>query len=184
MKIYTKTGDAGETGLLGGVRVAKDHQVIEVCGELDETNSLLGLARSYGLDAGLDELLGTIQEDLFVIGSQVAGCAGQSKKPVNLPEGRIAWLEKAIDKCCESLPPMDAFILPGGHRSAATLHVARSVCRRAERRLVSLIATGEPKIDLGEAMVYLNRVGDLLFVMGRSANAQNNVEDVKWIPAS
>ena len=182
MKIYTKTGDTGETGLLGGARVSKDHDAIEVCGELDETNSLIGMARSQSLSESLDEILGNVQKDLFVIGSQVAGCTGESKKPVMLHEKRIESLELMIDETTEALPPMEAFILPGGHPSAAALHVARAVCRRTERRLVTLIASKNSKVDLSEVLIYLNRLGDLLFVLARCANVDQRIEDVKWLP--
>lgn len=182
MKIYTKAGDTGETGLLGGARVSKAHEAIEVCGGLDETNSLIGLARSHSLTEALDGLLNNVQKDLFVIGSQVAGCTGESKKPVMLHEKRIESLESIIDETVEALPPMTAFILPGGHPSAATIHVARSVCRRTERRLVTLIESKTSKVDLSEVLVYLNRLGDLLFVIARCANVDQQIEDVKWLP--
>ena len=182
MKIYTKTGDTGETGLLGGARVSKNHDAIEVCGGLDETNSFIGLARSQSLSESLDGFLDNVQKDLFVIGSQVAGCTGESKKTVMLHEKRIESLELMIDEKVQALPPMDAFILPGGHASAAALHVARSVCRRSERRLVSLTESGASKVDLSEVLIYLNRLGDFLFVLARCANADQQVDDVKWLP--
>ena len=166
MKIYTKTGDEGKTGVLGGIRVSKSHQVISVCGSLDETNSLIGLARSF-LDqsTNLGGLLGRIQNDLFDLGSQVAGCLGESQRPPEFPESRVLELEQQIDEFQTELPPLTAFILPGGNQGGSVLHLARSVCRRAERDLVQLIESlnSNGKTDtakdatprLGTEMVYL-----------------------------
>ena len=182
MKIYTRTGDNGETGLLGGGRVTKNHLVIEVGGALDETNSCIGLARSFGLSQQLDQMLAVIQTDLFVLGSQVAACTNLSDRAAAMEYDRIAWLEKSIDSVNETLPPMDAFILPGGHMSAAQLHVTRAVCRRCERQLVALIGQPISKVQLQNVLIYLNRLSDLLFVMARATNQAHNVEDIKWLP--
>ncbi len=182
VKIYTKTGDSGETGLLGGGRVAKDHLVIEVCGGLDETNSFIGLARSFAPGRPVDQMLAAIQIDLFVLGSQVAACTRKSDRAADLDQQRIMWLEESIDRVDSTLPPMDAFILPGGHPAGAQLHVARAVCRRTERQLVSLISRNISKADLQQVLIYLNRLGDLLFVVARATNQSHNIEEVKWLP--
>lgn len=182
MKIYTKTGDQGDTGLLGGGRVAKDHLAIEVCGGLDETNSCIGLARSLSPGEQVDSLLAAIQNDLFVLGSLVAGCMSKSDRAIELEEQRTLWLEESIDTLDGSLPAMDAFVLPGGHLAAAQLHVARSVCRRTERNLVSLISQSISQVELQPLLVYLNRLGDLLFVVARAINQSHQIQDVKWLP--
>lgn len=182
MKIYTKTGDQGETGLLGGVRVSKNHPVVQACGELDETNSLIGLALSAELPDDFQEILTRVQQDLFVLGSQVAACQSASNRAAELSADSIAWLEQTIDRCNEGLPPMDAFILPGGAPAAAQLHVARCVCRRAERAVTGLATGGGLSQDLSQVIVYLNRLSDLIFVLARKLNFLLDSAETKWLP--
>jgi len=179
--IYTKTGDSGETGLFGGGRVGKDDPRVDAYGEVDELNATIGLARSQGLEKELDALAARLQEELFTVGSMLATPQG-SKAEQHIPKVRPEWvkaMEDAIDGFDQELPAMTAFILPGGTKAAATLHVARTVCRRAERRAVPLYRAG--KIEL-LVISYLNRLSDLLFTMARAANHREKVEDVKWVP--
>lgn len=181
MKIYTKTGDAGETSLFGGGRVSKDSVRVEAYGEVDELNAVLGLARSAGLPEDLDALLHRLQEQLFTLGAVLATPVG-TKAASYIPELKAEWveaMEKAIDSFEAELPPMTHFILPGGSPGAGTLHVARTVCRRAERRVIRAMHEGEAP---QHAVVFLNRLSDLLFVMARVANKRAGVADVKWIP--
>jgi cob(I)alamin adenosyltransferase len=181
-KIYTKTGDDGTTGLFGGARVAKDSLRIESYGTVDELNSVLGLARSLGLGADHDGLLATIQEQLFVLGADLATPHGAMK---NFPLPRVTsvdvvCLERAIDRLEENLPPLKSFILPGGSQAGAALHIGRTVCRRAERAVV-MLAHEEP--DIGPMPVqYLNRLSDLLFVLARAANHAAAMPEHPWMP--
>ena len=179
MKIYTRTGDQGQTGLLGGKRVAKDHLRPETCGTVDELNALLGLVRTETLPDGMDELLGRIQDELFHVGAELASPDPVVSKTRTIGQQQVAALEAAIDRFEEGLPALTQFILPGGARSAASLHLARATCRRAERRLITLARESEEGIspDLG---IYLNRLSDLLFVLARAANAASGVSDVVW----
>ena len=187
MKIYTKTGDKGETGLLGGVRVSKTHLAIGVCGSLDETNSILGLVRAELRqrqlpDVQFDKLepvFFRLQHDLFDLGSRVAACLGETKRIPEFPPSRSVELEEAIDLFQSELPVLTAFILPSGNRAGATLHLARSVCRRAERDLVQLMST-ELKMELSNELVYLNRLGDLLFVLARLVNQSDGDVETSW----
>jgi len=179
--IYTKTGDSGETGLFGGGRVGKDDPRVSAYGELDELNASIGLARSQGLDPQMDALAATLQDELFTVGSVVATPQG-TKAEQHIPKIKSEWIkamEDAIDAFDRELPPMNAFILPGGCKAAAALHVARTVCRRAERRAVPLYREG--KVEL-LVIGYLNRLSDLLFTMARAANHRAKIEDVKWVP--
>ena len=171
MKIYTKTGDKGTTGLFGGARVPKDDPRIEAYGTVDELNSFLGLARASWPSSPLDAELGLVQSDLFAIGARLAA-PGSDRFPGADP-ARLAALEGAIDAMESELPPLRNFILPGGCAAAAHLHVARSVCRRAERLVVAL--GGEES-----SVVYLNRLSDYLFVAARYANLKQGVDDVIW----
>ncbi len=182
MPIYTKTGDTGETGLYGGGRVGKDNERVDAYGEVDELNASVGLARAMGLSPKLDALARAIQEQLFTVGAVLATPAG-TKAEQQIPKIQPGWaaeMEKAIDEMERELPKMTSFILPGGSRTAAALHVARTVCRRAERRVVPLMRAG--KVE-PQTVVFLNRLSDLLFTMARAANREAGVEDVKWIPA-
>lgn len=186
MKIYTKTGDEGETGLFGGGRVRKDHPRIAAYGTLDEFNATLGvvraeLARSADLDpamaTALDSLLGTVQNHLFDLGAELAAPESGAKGTQLIQQPHVDELERAIDDYESRLPPLRQFILPGGTAVAAQLHVARCVCRRAEREIVSLAAE-HPLRDL--PIRYVNRLSDLLFVLARAANHEAGGTDVPW----
>jgi cob(I)alamin adenosyltransferase len=176
MKIYTKTGDTGTTGLWGGLRVSKDALRIQAYGTVDECNSALGLARASSLPPQLDTLLGQIQAGLFVLGADLAS-PGEAASIPRIAEQDVAQLEVAIDHLEAGLEPLRTFILPGGTLAAAHLHLARTIARRAERWVVSL-AREEPVNP--QVQVYLNRLADLLFVMARAANAVAGVEDTPW----
>jgi cob(I)alamin adenosyltransferase len=181
MKIYTKTGDEGLTGLFGGGRVPKDHARVEAYGDVDELNAFVGQARASTLVPQIDEVLVGVQRDLFSIGALLA-TPDQEKMQQHLTKARIsderiAELERAIDVCDRELEPLKAFILPGGSQKAAALHVARTVCRRAERRVIHLQREVEiPQI----VVVYLNRLSDLLFTLARLANARAGAGEVTW----
>ena len=181
MKIYTKTGDRGDTGLFGGGRVPKDHPRVEAYGEVDELNATLGLARSIELMPRIDEVLAPVQRDLFAIGALLATPdrekMRQHLEKARIDEDRIRELEQAIDDAERELEPLKAFILPGGTPKSAALHVARTVCRRAERRVVQL-QHQDPIPDL--AVIYLNRLSDLLFTLARLANKRAGAGEVTW----
>jgi cob(I)alamin adenosyltransferase len=181
MKIYTRTGDAGDTGLFGGGRVPKDDVRVEAYGDVDELNAVIGVARSTDPVARIDDLLFSIQRDLFSIGALLATPDREKMEShlskANLGAGRIAELERAIDACDTELEPLKAFILPGGSPKASALHFARTVCRRAERRIVTL-GRSTPIPDL--VIVYLNRLSDLLFTLARLANKIANEGEVVW----
>ena len=180
MKIYTKTGDSGETGLFGGERVWKNSPRLEVCGTYDELNALLGLVRSeQALSEEVDRLLDQFQNDLFNAGSEMATVPPAKPQCPVLGEEHIRRIEAAIDHFENALPPLANFILPGGCRAAALLHVARTLCRRAERKLVALLQL-EPGAINSIQLVYLNRLGDLLFVLARTANHQAGISDIPW----
>lgn len=177
MKIYTRTGDLGETGLFAGPRVGKDMPRIEVFGTVDELNALLGMVRTETLPEGMDRLLERVQNELFEVGAELATPDPVAKGTRTIGQEHVKALETAIDQYEAALPPLKEFILPGGTRAAAWLHWARTVCRRAERRLVSLVRESGTDISL-LLLAYLNRLGDLLFVLARTANAQAGVPDV------
>jgi cob(I)alamin adenosyltransferase len=181
LKIYTKTGDAGTTGLFGGGRVAKDHPRVEAYGEVDELNAAIGLARSLEPLPRVDEVLVPLQRDLFAIGALLAtpdpAKMREQLAKARVDDERVAQLERAIDACDAELEPLRAFILPGGTPKAAALHVARTVCRRAERRVVALQQAVEiPPL----VVIYLNRLSDLLFVLARVANVRAGAGEVTW----
>ena len=184
MKIYTRTGDAGDTALFGGGRVPKDHPRVTAYGEVDELNSVLGWAITQIPGGATVERLGRIQHDLFTLGSDLATPppAEGRRRPDTppLPGDRIAEMEQWMDEADQDLPPLRRFVLPGGAPGAAVLHVARSVCRRAERAVVNLSAA-EP-VD-GIVLAYLNRLSDLLFVLARLENARAARGDVPWEPS-
>lgn len=179
MKIYTKTGDAGQTGLFGGPRVGKDDPRIEAYGAVDELNATIGVARAEKLPPAIDSLLARIQNELFNLGAELATPNPAAHKMAVLGPPHIEALEQAIDRHEETLPALREFVLPGGCRGAAALHVARTICRRAERRLVSLVGSSKEAVSQN-LVVYLNRLGDLLFVLARAANAAAGVGDVPW----
>jgi cob(I)alamin adenosyltransferase len=181
IKIYTKTGDAGETGLFGGGRVGKDNPRVEAYGDVDELNAVLGMARSVELMPRIDEVLVPIQRDLFAIGALLATPNPEKMREqlakARVDDDRIAQLEQAIDDSELELEPLKAFIIPGGTPKAAALHVARTVCRRAERRVVRL----RQEVDIPQLVViYLNRLSDLLFVLARVANRRAGAGEVTW----
>ena len=181
MKIYTRTGDAGTTGLFGGGRVAKDDLRVEAYGDVDELNAVLGMARSIEMMPRVDEVLVPIQRDLFAIGALLATPdrekMAQHLAKARIDDERIAELEQAIDDGEEELEPLTAFIIPGGTAKAAALHVARTVCRRAERHVVRL----QHQVELPTvAVVYLNRLSDLLFTLARLANRRAGAGEVTW----
>jgi len=180
LKIYTRTGDRGETGLIDGSRVKKDSLRVDCYGEVDELNACLGAVRSHREDAGLDALLAQVQRDLFALGAQLAdpqARIGGRKPKAAVTAEHVKRLEDAIDARQEELPPLKAFILPGGSPAGALLHLARTVCRRAERRLVSL--AGQEEVD-PLVLAYLNRLSDLLFVLARDANRKAGVPEDTW----
>lgn len=177
--IYTKTGDTGDTSLFGGGRVGKEDERVEAYGQVDELNSVLGVARAEGL-GDLDGLVGELQNQLFTVGAVLATPAN-SKAAAQIPKVRAEWstaMERAIDGFDAELPPLTQFILPAGTKAAAALHHARTVCRRTERRVVPLLRAG--KVGT-ETIVYLNRLSDLLFTMARVANHRAGVKDVAWV---
>ena len=179
MKIYTRTGDLGETALFAGPRVGKDMPRIEVCGAIDELNAALGLARADSLDPDTDRILDRVQHELFAIGAELATPDPVARGVQWIGREHVQSLEADIDRRDASLPPLTEFILPGGTRGAALLHLARAVCRRAERRLVSLIRHCDEPISL-PLLAYLNRLSDLLFVLARAENARAGIADVTW----
>ncbi len=175
MKIYTKTGDQGETGLFDGTRVPKEDVRVEAYGTVDELNSLLGLLRCESLDPKTDQGILQIQRDLFELGSDLATPGG--KRTEGLLEARTKEMEKWMDDAMEYLPKMTCFILPGGTREAALFHLARTVARRAER--LAWAATRKEEIP-GRILVYLNRLSDLFFVLARWANFRKGQKDIAW----
>ena len=181
MKIYTKTGDTGDTGLFGGGRVPKNHPRVEAYGDVDELNALLGMVRAADPMPRVDEVLVPIQRDLFAIGALLA-TPDRDKMQKHLDkarvdDARIAELERAIDDGDAELEPLKSFIVPGGTPKAAALHVARTVCRRAERRVVELASDTEiPQV----VIIYLNRLSDLLFTLARVANRRAGAGEVTW----
>ena len=179
MKIYTKTGDTGETGLFAGPRVRKDDLRIEAYGTVDELNSLLGVCRTAQLPAEIDAVLKRIQDELFAVGAELASPHPDRHGLEVIDDPYIEALEREIDQFETNLEPLRQFILPGGAPAAAFLHMARTVCRRAERRVVTLAMA--PVHPASPRLVrYLNRVGDLLFVLARAANHAAGVVDVPW----
>ena len=181
MKIYTKQGDDGKTGLFHGPRVAKDDARIEAYGTVDELCSVIGVARSLSPIANLDAALERIQSQLFSLGAELATPNPEEHGTALLSQRDTTWIEETIDTFNDELPPLTNFILPAGTPLAASLHHARVVCRRAERRVVAL--SREASLS-PEVISFLNRVGDLLFVLARSANASEGCQDVAWKPAT
>lgn len=175
MKIYTRGGDRGETSLFGGERVAKDHPRVVCYGTIDELNSFIGVARAHCGGSLIDTELGRVQSDLFDIGAHLAAPASARFRGVK--ETRILDLERVIDTMEHSLVPLQNFILPGGSVAAAHLHVARTVCRRAERLVVAMHETAELEAS---TIPYLNRLSDFLFVAARFANHSEGTPDIEW----
>ena len=181
MKIYTRTGDGGETSLMGGGRVPKDDARVNAYGDIDETNAAIGVVLTTA-PALQDELLAAIQQDLFAIGGalatpQVERLKSAQREKMAIPAARVAAMEAAIDAADADLPPLTAFVLPGGTPKAAALHLARTICRRAERSVVKLEHT--ERVPDG-VITYLNRLSDLLFTLARLANHRAGIEEQRW----
>ncbi|MBT8181125.1 MAG: cob(I)yrinic acid a,c-diamide adenosyltransferase [Eudoraea sp.] len=187
MKIYTKTGDKGSTSLFGGTRVTKHHIRINAYGTVDELNSWLGLLRDQEIDTHSREMLITTQDKLFTVGAILATDPEKAqlksgKERLNIPLLGITdveHLENEIDMMNETLPPMTNFILPGGHTNVSYCHIARTICRRAER-MVSLLHENEPVDSM--VLIYLNRLSDYLFVLARKLSFDLKADEIKWIP--
>lgn len=188
-RIYTRSGDAGETGLFGGARVRKDDLRVEAYGATDELNAALGLAIALNAEPEIDALLLAFQHDLFTLGGDLAAPeesgATQGRITIDrMSERRVLELEAVIDRCTAELPPLTRFILPGGHPLAAHLHLARTICRRAERHCVTLayhVGATNGSIN-PEIIRYLNRLSDLLFTLARLANQRLGAPDIVWNP--
>lgn len=199
MKIYTRTGDGGETSLFGGGRVPKDHPRVEAYGTVDELNAALGRAIGVVHVADTRERLGLVQHDLFAIGAHLStptpAEGRRTPELPPLPERRIGEMEGWMDEAEAELPPLRAFILPGGSPGASELHLCRTICRRAERALLPLLRSGIEREDAGRpgegsdnheaaplfALRYLNRLSDLLFVLARLENVRQGVGEVEWV---
>ncbi len=179
LKIYTKTGDDGMTGLLGSGRAPKDGVRIAAYGTVDELNALLGVARAQGLDSSADQLVAELQNELFLVGSALADPAPEGQFHNTITHAHVERLEQTIDRLETELEPLVQFILPGGAQPAAQLHLARTVCRRAERLVVQLSRQPGEAVA-GPVLVYLNRLSDLLFVLARAVNRRAGVGDVLW----
>ncbi len=187
MKIYTKTGDKGTTSLYGGTRVPKYHLRIEAYGTVDELNSYIGLVNSQSLDTNSSQVLLKIQNELFTIGSMLATPENKEvlksgKERLDIPKintDSIKFLEKEIDAMNEHLPAMTHFVLPGGHTTVSYCHIARCICRRAERITVQLSENENINNDI---LVYLNRLSDYLFVLARKLTYDNKIAEIPWIP--
>ena len=180
MKIYTKTGDNGETSLFGGKRVGKDNQRISAYGTIDEVNSILGIAFLEVKSPEIKETIAKLQNELFILGSDLATPLEKENKQFEIPrveEDFSKHLEEQIDYFDSKLPQLKNFILPGGEKGAALLHHARTVCRRAEREVVALAKNENVNPQI---IIYLNRLSDLLFVLARYENQFNRVEDIPW----
>ena len=178
MKIYTRTGDDGDTSLFDGTRVKKSDARVDAYGEIDELNAWLGLASASRLDPDLDSEIVHIQRDLFALGAQLADPANKIADRVTkaaLGDDDVVRLERLIDRLETELPPLRRFILAGGTPAGAALHTARTVCRRAERRMVSL----EPRVD-AMLLRYVNRLSDLLFVLARAVNHRAGMPETEW----
>lgn len=181
MKIYTRTGDDGTTGLIGGTRVKKYNLRLEAYGTIDELNSYIGVVRSLQSDTSADEILEKIQNKLFVIGANLAteDLSGVIRQQLPCRESDVATLEKEIDRMNEVLPDLKNFVLPGGCQASAFCHVARTVCRRAERHIVEL----SEKSDVDQLLIkYVNRLSDYLFVLARKVMYDQKVPEILWSP--
>lgn len=177
-RIYTRTGDKGETGLVGGARVPKDSLRVDAYGSVDELNSVLGIARAFLHDHELDNLLAELQKDLFVVGADLASTAEhQQRNAPRISEEKVVAMENTIDKFEAELSPLRAFILPGGGVAGSILHNARTVARRAERRVITLSKAEAVNEQL---LPYMNRLSDLLFVMARLANHRESKREIEW----
>lgn len=180
MKIYTKKGDTGETSLFGGQRVSKSSKRIDSYGTVDELNSILGMAAAYGVSKKGADLIETVQQQLFVLGADLATPKSREVRIDRIGNEEVEYLEAAIDEMEESLEPLKNFILPGGSKAGATLHFARTVCRRAER--ITVECRHEEEIS-EVAIMYINRLSDFLFVLARFENKVAGTEEKTWIPS-
>jgi cob(I)alamin adenosyltransferase len=179
-KIYTKTGDKGQTSLIGGTRVPKHHIRIETYGTVDELNSYIGLLRDQEMEQQIKTVLLEIQDRLFTIGSSLASDPDKSKMKIpDLKESDVAMLESEMDKMDETLPEMRSFVLPGGHTTVSYCHIARCVCRRAERLAIHL---SEENFVAELVIKYLNRLSDYLFVLSRKLSQDLNADEIPWKP--
>ncbi len=177
MKIYTRTGDKGETGLIGGKRVAKDDARIEATGQVDELSSVIGIVIAFSDDMELREALTKIQRTLFVVGADLATPAGEKIAIPRLSPSKVSELEALIDKADAELPKIQSFVLPGGSKTASLMHLARTICRKAERTVITLNRYDK----VNEAVpIYLNRLSDLLFVLARSINYKKKIPETLW----
>ncbi len=187
-KIYTRTGDAGTTGLASGKRVPKHHPRIQACGAVDETNAAIGVARAWLTqdtlaDPALDEMLARIQNDLFDLGADLSlpeDDAPPDQEALRITQAQVARLEADIDRLNGELAPLRSFVLPGGNHAAAALHMARTICRRAESRVSALMAEDGEAVS-SSALCYINRLSDFLFVAARHVNEKGK-GDVLWVP--
>lgn len=177
IKIYTKTGDKGETGVWGGGRVPKDDFRIHAYGTVDECNAALGVARVYSIDDDIDKMLETVQNRLFIVGADLATPGAAATVIDRIGRADIALLERWIDKLEASLPKLKQFIIQGGGPAAAYLHLARTVCRRAERFTVAL---ARQEKSAGQSLKFLNRLSDFLFVAARTVNYRAGIDDIPW----
>lgn len=179
MKIYTKTGDTGQTSLFGGTRLPKNHLRIEAYGTVDELNSYIGLVRDLSKNEKHRVVLKEIQDRLFTLGSNLAVAPGKNVSTPDVHAADVELLEKEMDRMNENLPELRHFVLPGGHPTVAHLHIARCVCRRAERMTVALAQNEDVPAIL---IQYLNRLSDYLFTLSRDAAQELKAEEVKWLP--
>ncbi len=178
VKIYTRKGDDGSTGLIDGSRVKKNDPRVDAYGDIDELNALLGTARAFVEEESIKQGLEKIQSDLFAIGAQLADPnydPGKRKEKTRIDEARIQSFEEAMDRYEKNLPPLKGFILPCGTPSASFLHLARTVCRRAERKMVALAPSCAPLL-----LKYVNRLSDLLFTLARVENLRGGEEQIPW----
>ena len=179
MKIYTKKGDAGETSLFGGTKTRKSNIRIGAYGTVDELNSTIGMVLSYSISNQGEKILTQVQNDLFVVGATLATPDPEKSRIDQVSSAEVENLEQCIDTMEEDLPPLKSFILPGGGGAGSTLHFARTVCRRAERETVRLAESEDIPAD---AIIYLNRLSDLLFVLARYENKHQGGKETPWIP--
>ncbi len=178
-KIYTKTGDKGDTGLFGGKRIPKDDLRIEAYGTIDELNAVVGMLTDEVVTPEISKFLRLLQSDLFIIGSHLATVPGKSLNLPPLPIEQVNVMENQMDLWDAQLAPLKNFILPGGHPVVSKAHLARCVCRRAERRVISLARQEEVSPDI---VIYLNRLSDLFFMLGRKLAHDLEIEEIKWEP--
>jgi cob(I)alamin adenosyltransferase len=180
MKIYTKTGDTGTTGLYGGQRVTKSSPRITAYGEIDELNAVVGVVCAMTTHAPIRESLSQVQAALFTVGAQLASPKADPKIEI-ITSAHVDFLERQIDVMTQTLPPLRTFILPGGGKTASFLHLARTVCRRAERSMVELMSLDDEPVD-GWLLIYINRLSDFLFTVARLANHLESIDDIPWKP--